>query len=148
MSLARQIVMLLDLATEPLSARTLVAQMAQDGSLTPSIIMTALCRGRITFFTMALASMARVPLVNAIRLVNDRGEHGFNGIYMKSGLPESMMPAMRMIVRGVQDLQTDESIVGSSLYATRLVERVLFHVGTKNIEYIPYFIALIRQNLR
>ena len=31
MSLARQIVMLLDLATEPLSARTLVAQMALGG---------------------------------------------------------------------------------------------------------------------
>ena len=147
-SQAREAMMLrlLDGDIEAAEMETLVAQMAKENSLTPSIIMTALCRGRITFFTMALAQMGGVALTNAVRLMNDRGDHGFKGLYMKSGLPESMMPAMQMIVRGVQDLENDQAIAGSMLYANRLVERVLTHVGESNIEYIPYFIALIRQN--
>lgn len=147
-SSAREAMMLrlLDGEMDAAEMEALVTQMSADESLTPSIMMTALCRGQITFFTMALASMAKVPLANAMRLVDDRGEHGFNGIYMKSGLPDSMMEAMRMVVRGVQDLEGDSAIAGSMLYANRLVERVLWHVGDKNVEYIPYFIALIRQN--
>jgi uncharacterized protein (DUF2336 family) len=124
---------------------TLVTQMAQNDTLTPSIMMTALCRGQLMFFTMAMATMAKVPLANAIQLVGDRGTHGFNGIYQKSGLPESMMEAMRIIVRGVQDLKGDSAIPGSMLYANRLAERVVNAVGDDHVEYIPYFIALIRQ---
>jgi uncharacterized protein (DUF2336 family) len=125
---------------------TLVRQMAQRGTLTPSIMMTALCRGQILFFTMAMATMANVPLSNAVRLVGDRGTHGFSGIYKKSGLPDTMMDAMRIIVRAVQELEGDTSVPGSMLYANRLVERVVHSVGDKEVEYIPYFIALIRNN--
>ena len=124
----------------------LVTQMAENGSLSPSIMMTALCRGQLLFFIMAMASMAKVPLANAVRLVADKGVHGFNGIYAKSGLPETMMEAMRVIVRAVQDLEGDTAIPGSILYANRLAEGVVRQVGNQNIEYIPYFLALIRQN--
>ncbi len=124
----------------------LVTQMAENGSLTPSIMMTALCRGQLLFFIMSMASMAKVPLENAVRLVADKGVHGFNGIYMKSGLPDTMMEAMRIIVRAVQELEGDTAIPGSIMYANRLAEGVVRLVGNQNIEYIPYFIALIRQN--
>jgi len=124
----------------------LVTQMSENGSLTPSIMMTALCRGQLLFFIMSMASMAKVPLENAVRLVADKGVHGFNGIYMKSGLPDTMMEAMRVIVRAVQELEGDTAIPGSILYANRLAEGVVRQVGQQNIEYIPYFLALIRQN--
>ena len=124
----------------------LVQQMARDNGLNPSILMTALCRGQLLFFTVALAAIAGIPLDNAQKLISDKGELGFNGLYRKSGLPDSMMDAVRLIVRAVQQLEGGEAVAGSMLYANRLVERVLYDAGEQSIEYLPYFIALIRQN--
>jgi uncharacterized protein (DUF2336 family) len=126
--------------------RALVVQMAAEGRLSASIVMTALCRGQIGFFTAALAEFTGIPLVNAEKLIADRGAHGFNAIYQKSGLPESMMDAVRVLLRAVQDMQDDSAIPGSMLYANRLAERVIIEGESQQIEYLPYFIALIRQN--
>ena len=126
---------------------TLTAQMAEDGRLTPSLVMTALCRGQFTFFAGALAQFASVPMTNARRLLADKGELGFRGLYNKSGLPDTMYEAVRLLTRVVQELEEDEAIPGSMLYANRLAERVLYMAGNQNIEYLPYFIALIRQNI-
>lgn len=128
--------------------KALVAQMAAQDRLTPSLIMTALCRGQLLFFTAALAHFAGIPLVNARKLIGDRGEFGFKGLYSKSGLPDSMFEAIRQILGVVRDLQEDEAIPGSLLYANRLVERVLAATGGQEVEYLPYFIALIRQNVQ
>ena len=125
----------------------LVVQMAAEDRLTPSIVMTALCRGQLMFFTIAMAQFAGVPVANALRLVADRGDHGFNGLYQKSGLPDTMLEAVRLLLRAVQDMTNDNSIPGSMLYANRLAERTITAAGNKQIEYLPYFIALIRQNI-
>jgi uncharacterized protein (DUF2336 family) len=124
----------------------LVAQMAKEERLTPSIVMTALCRGQLLFFTIAMAQFAGIATSNAMRLVEDRGEHGFNGLYQKSGLPESMMDAVRLLLRAVQDMKKNDALPGSRLYANRLAEQVIVSAGSQQIEYLPYFIALIRQN--
>ena len=124
----------------------LVAQMAADGSLAASTLMTSLCRGQLAFFTVAIATMSNIPLPNAQKLLADRGEHGFRGLYKKSGLPESMMEAVRFVLRAVQNLDGDEALPGSMFYASRLVDRILEAAGEQNIEYLPYFIAIIRQN--
>jgi uncharacterized protein (DUF2336 family) len=124
----------------------LVRQMASEDRLTPSIVMTALCRGQLLFFVVAMAHFAGISVANAMRLVADRGEHGFNGLYQKSGLPDSMMDAIRLLLRAVQDMQNDPSIPGSMLYANRLAEQVILAAGSCQIDYLPYFIALIRQN--
>lgn len=124
----------------------LVTQMAAEDRLTPSIVMTALCRGQLIFFTVAMAQFAHISVVNTTKLITDRGAHGFNGLYEKSGLPESMMDAVRLLLRAVQDMHGDNSVPGSMLYANRLAERVIISAGNQQIEYLPYFIALIRQN--
>ncbi len=124
----------------------LVTHMAQEDRLTPSIVMTALCRGQLLFFSVAMAQFAGIAVKNAMKLIADRGTHGFNGLYEKSGLPESMIDAVRLLLRAVQDMKSDSSIPGSVLYANRLAERVIVAAGSQQIEYLPYFIALIRQN--
>ncbi len=139
-------VLLLERSNSTEEVYALAKQMAAENRLTPSIAMTALCRGHLTFFIGAIAEFAHIPVENAERLIADRGEHGFNGIYQKSGLPESMMDAVRLLLRAVQDMQIDKSTAGSMQYANRLAERVIAIAGTQPIEYLPYFIALIRQN--
>ncbi len=125
----------------------LVSQMAAEERLTHSLIMTALCRGQLAFFTVAMARLSHISVSNAMRLVADRGVHGFIGLYEKSGLPASMFDAIRLLLRAVQQLEQDTAIPGSMLYANRLVERVVSMAGDQYIEYLPYFIALIRQNV-
>lgn len=125
----------------------LVQQMAAQDRLTHSLVMTALCRGQLSFFVSAMAHYAKIPYANALRLIADKGEHGFKGIYVKSGLPDTMFDAIRLILNVVQQLGSDEAVPGSLLYANRMVERILVAAGGRDVEYLPYFIALIRQNI-
>ncbi len=138
-------VRLLEHEHSPEEVEALVEQMAREDRLTPSIAITALCRGQLSFFTVAMARFASVPVSNAKKLIADRGEHGFNGLYKKSGLPESMMDAVRLLLASVQDMQKDSSISGSMLYANRLAETIIRKAVNQSIEHLPYFIALIRQ---
>ena len=127
--------------------QALVAQLASKGRLTPSLAMTALCRGQLTFFTHAIARFAEVKSENAKKLIADKGDFGFRGLYAKSALPDTMFEAIRLVLRVVQSLDGGEAIPGSLLYANRLAERVLAAAGSRQIEYLSYFIALIRQNI-
>lgn len=126
---------------------TLVAQMATEDRLTPSLVLASLCRGQIGFFSAALGRFANVSLANTRRLLSDKGDLGFKALYDKSGLPDAMYPAVRLLLRAVQKLEGDEAIPGSGLYANRLIERLLEQAGDQNVEYLPYFMALIRQNI-
>jgi uncharacterized protein (DUF2336 family) len=138
---------LLDPDLSAADVQMLVAQLVREDKLNASLVMTSLCRGQLLFFTAAVAHFSGISIDNATRLLADRGEHGFVGIYQKSGLPESMFEATRLLLRAVQDLEHDTSTPGSAYYANRLVERVLALAGTQQIEYLPYFVALIRQNV-
>ncbi len=125
----------------------MVAQMAQEDRLNASIVMTALCRGQSLFFATAMAQFSGVTLTATKKLLGDKGELGFKGIYDKSGLPSSMFEAVRLLWRAVQSLEGGDAVPGSLLYANRLVERVLALAGHESVEYLPYFIALIRQHI-
>jgi len=131
----------------PAEIESLVATLATEDRLNASLVMTALCRGQLVFFTAAVAHFSGISIENATRLLADRGEHGFAGIYQKSGLPESMFEATRLLLRAVQDLEVEDLTPGSMRYANHLVERVLGQAGDQPVEYLPYFIALIRQNV-
>ena len=54
----------------------LVAQLDQNGRLTPSIILRALCVGDLRFFEAAIAQLANVSLVNVRLLIHDQGNLG------------------------------------------------------------------------
>lgn len=125
----------------------LVQQMAQEGRLTPSIIMTALCRGQHFFFVAALATLANIPIQNAEKLLGDKGDLGFKALYERTEMPESMFEAVKLLLRVVKELDGDEVLPGSLLYANRLVERLLAHAGNSEVPNLPYIMALVRQNV-
>lgn len=134
-----------DLPDDELMA--LVRQMAATERLTSSLVMTALCRGQLNFFTAAMAHYANIPFPNARKLISDKGEFGFRGLFEKSGLPESMFQAVRLILSTVKDMEDGDAIPGSLIYANQLVRNVLQAADGRDVEYLPYFIALIRQNI-
>jgi uncharacterized protein (DUF2336 family) len=126
----------------------LVAQMHVENRLTPSIVMTALCRGQLQFFTVAMAHLAGISLFAAKQLLADKGPLGFQRFYEKARLPEAMMPATQLVLRAVQELQHGEALPGSLLYANQLAEMILNESGDENIPYLPHFMALIRQTIQ
>lgn len=128
--------------------QALVAQMHVDNRLTPSLLMTALCRGQLPFFIVAMAHRAGVPIDNAKQLVADKGDLGFLRLYEKARLPESMKAAAQLVLRAAQKLQRGEAVPGSLIYANQLAEQVLNDVGEDNIHYLPHFMALIRQTVQ
>ncbi|MEJ0009943.1 MAG: DUF2336 domain-containing protein [Alphaproteobacteria bacterium] len=138
---------LLEEDVQPGQVIALAAQLAAQNNLTASLVMTALCRGQQVFFTAAMAHFAGVPYENAARLLSDRGDHGFPAIFRKSGLPDSMEDAVHLILKAVQELEGGDALPGSLVYANRLAARILELSVERPVEYLPYFIALIRQNV-
>ena len=123
----------------------LIGQLMAYNRLTPSIILSALCQGNFCFFETALARLANIPVNNSRSLINDRGELGFRALYNKSGLSESMFPAVRILLKTVRDLDAKHEKPGTSGFANRVVEGILDHAETEPVENLSYIIALVRQ---
>lgn len=140
---------LLETTVEPKEVQAMVNQLHQNGRLTPSIILTALCRGNFNFFEISLAKMADIPTTNARKLINDKGALGFRSLYKKAGLPESMFDACRLLLEVLRDLaKREEFKPGSIHFANRIIEQILVRSDGQEIDNLSYIIALIRQNAR
>jgi uncharacterized protein (DUF2336 family) len=136
------------LANNPPAAEIeqLVAQMATENRLTASVVMTSLCRGYLNFFRAGIARLANVPTNNAAKLLSDKGDLGTRALYMRSGLPESMYEAIRLLLLVAHELEGGEALPGTTLYANRAVERLLAHAQDQEVENLAYLMALIRQH--
>ncbi len=124
----------------------LVTQLIAYHRLTPSIILTGLSQGNFAFFETALARLSGVAVSNARALISDRGDLGFRAIYNKSGLPETMFPAVRLLLQSVRSLDAEGERPGSLHYANRVIERLLSTAETTPVENLAYVIALVRRN--
>jgi uncharacterized protein (DUF2336 family) len=123
----------------------LVAQLQATGRLSPSIILSALCQGDFSFFENSLAHLSSIPVLNARKLISDRGELGFRAIYNKSGLPEAMFPAVKLLLKIVRELDSEGEKKGGGRYANRIVERILHYSEDGQTENLSYIIALVRR---
>lgn len=138
----------LDLLTYPQSDYDIeqaITQMMSYGRLTPTMILSALCRGYLGFFEISLSRLANIPKVNARKLIHDKGRLGFRALYDKTQLPESMFDAVRLVLRVVQDMEKGDKVPGTAQYANELVNRILKGADGQDVENLPYVIALIRQ---
>ena len=123
----------------------LIGQLQAFNRLTPSIILSALCQGNFAFFETSLAKLSNIPVANARTLITDRGELGFRAIYNKSGLPDAMFPAVKLLLRVVHELDNEGERPGTNRYPNRIVERILKYSEDTPIENLSYIIALVRR---
>lgn len=136
---------LVRLAAGDAEAQKLIDQLYGFNRLTPTLILSALCQGNFEFFEMALAKLSDLPVANARKLINDRGDLGFRAIYNKSGLPEAMFPAVKLLLKIVRELNEEGEKLGSARFANHVVERILHHSEDASIENLSYIIALVRR---
>lgn len=140
---------MLDTTTEPEAVNLLVDELYSNKRLTPSIVLTALCRGNFAFFETGIARMAGIPAANAHKLIHDKGGLGFKALYKKADLPDSMFDACEVVLQVMHELH-DQGLrpTGNVHFANRAVEKIFQHTAGKEIENLAYIIALIRQNFR
>jgi len=133
-------------ARSPEEIDRLVNHLHSFSRLTPSIILSALCQGSFEFFEVSLARLSNIPVANARTLINDRGELGFRAIYNKSGLTESMFPAVRLLLKTMHDLDIEGEKPGTSRYVNRIIELILQYSTMVPVENLSYIIALVRRS--
>lgn len=139
---------LLERRVNEVEIEALVHQMYEGERLSPSLIMTALCRGHLDFVRAAIARLASIPTHNATKLLSDRGELGVRAIYTRTQMPESMYGAVSLLLGVAHDLEDAGIKPGTQAYANAAVERLMYHPHAKDVENLPYIMALIRQQPR
>lgn len=113
----------------------LVDQLYNNGRLTPSIILRALCMGDLKFFEYAMARRAAIPVINARMLIHDSGAFGLDGLYGKTGMPKSFYPAVKAAIAVAREMSFDGEPGDRERYARRMLERVLTQYGDLGVEF-------------
>lgn len=121
------------------TVQQLVDQLEDNGRLTPTLMLRALCMGDTTFFEVALAKKADIPVINAYKLVHDGGDLGLRRLFEVTKMPPQFLPMARaaldvsaeMVETGGDDRET---------YRKLMIERVLTQVenevDTENLDYL------------
>lgn len=121
----------------------LVDQLHANGRLTPTIIMRALCMGDATFFEVALAKLANIPVANAYQLIHDRGGKGLERLLERCGVPQQSFAVAVTALRAIEELQL-VSNGDRKLIREMTIERVLTQFEENlDPESLDYFIARI-----
>ena len=117
----------------------LISQMHENGRLTPSLVLRALCMGDIAFFEVSIAVMATIPLVNARILIHDAGPLGLKSLYERAGMPMNLLPAVRTALDVVRETEMDGGDHDRERYRTRVIERILTQyegLGQEDVDYL------------
>jgi uncharacterized protein (DUF2336 family) len=117
----------------------MVAQMAANGRLTPSLVIRALCLGDIAFFEMAVAVMAKIPVVNARILLHDAGQLGLKSLYERTSMPSSLLPAIRVAMDVLRETDMDGGDHDRERFRARVIERILTQyedLGPDDVDYL------------
>lgn len=117
----------------------LVRSMAQQGRLTPSIILRAICLGDINFFEHAIALLAQVPLYNAKILIYDTGKSTLETLLRKAKMPENLIPAFVVAVNVRKETDYDGEENDQVRFRRRMIERILTQyegMGEDNLNYL------------
>ncbi|MBL4836941.1 MAG: DUF2336 domain-containing protein [Kordiimonadaceae bacterium] len=117
----------------------LVKQLHENGRLTPTLMLRALCLGDTTFFEVALAARVGIPVLNAYALVHDKGNLGLQRLFDAAKMPQQFFSMARaaldvadeMVLTGGDDRETFKQL---------MIERVLTSVedsvDTENLDYL------------
>ena len=129
--------------TDDMDVHRLVSQLHNNGRLTPTIILRALCMGDLDFFEVSTAMLAAIPLGSARMLIHDDGPLGLHAMIDRAGLPGALYPAFRAAIDVIHENEFDGGEHDRERFRRRMIERILTHVadptaeiGVENAEYL------------
>ena len=112
----------------------LVRQLHENGRLTPSIMLRALCMGDLEFYETAVARLAGLPLLNVQQLIHDGGPLGLKAVYEETKLPKAHFPAVRAAIDVAGETEYDAGERDRERYSRRMIERILTQYGDLGVD--------------
>lgn len=82
-------------------AEIFVGELCRNDQLTPTLLLRALCGGRVTLFEAGMAALAGMPADRTRRLIRDAWPYGFEGVFRTAELPRPLLPAFRAAFQAV-----------------------------------------------
>lgn len=113
----------------------LIAQLHENGRLTPTIILRALCMGDLDFFEASIAELSGVPLKNVRVLIHDTGRLGLSAVFKQAGLPATYFPAARAAIDVAEETEYDGGENDRQRYSRRMIERILTQYEQYGIKF-------------
>jgi uncharacterized protein (DUF2336 family) len=139
----------LGLSESDSDATKLVDHLYNNGRLTPSIVLRAVCTGDMTFFEIAMAKLAKIKVENARTLIHDAGKRGFDALYEKTSLPPVFKTAMRAAIDVSSELSYDGGANDRERFSRRMLELILTQYGDLGVEFetgdLEYLLAKMGQ---
>ena len=121
----RATVDLIDQAGASADLATFVAQLNARKALTPSLLLRALARGKMTLFEHGIAELSSTPHPRAWLMVHDAGPLGLKAIYDRAGLPPRLFQAFRAGVDTWRQLSAEGVDPSGEIFRDRMLERFL-----------------------
>lgn len=126
--------------TREKEAQELVAHLKDSDSLTPSIVLRALCKGDLSFFEHGLSQLTGIPVSNIRKLLLDK--RGFDSLYKKAGLPVSMLDSAQVILSFALD-EAAKGTIGDEGYPQRIIGRIIDGGYDSILTNMRYLMVLI-----
>lgn len=89
---------------------------------------------------MALAVMAKIPVLNARILIHDAGPNGLTSLYEKAEMPLRLLPAVRVAVDVVRGTEFDGGDRDRERYRARVITRILTQFEDLPQEDLDYLV--------
>ncbi|MEQ8267984.1 MAG: DUF2336 domain-containing protein [Parvibaculum sp.] len=102
--------------------RALVAQLAENGRMSATLILRAACAGEIRFVEAAFAELTSVPDERIWRLIHDVGALGFRAVYARAGMPEALYPAFRRVLDTFHAVRSSDGTLDLELFRFHVLE--------------------------
>ena len=133
-------VSLLDRDDQASDVSALVKQLHQNGRLTGTLLIRALCMGDMAFFEAGTAQLSGIPVVNAYKLIHDKGDLGLKALFSKCGFSDQMVKIARIALKVIAETEYDGEDGDIERFKHRMIERVLtqFETGIdqENFDYL------------
>jgi uncharacterized protein (DUF2336 family) len=114
-------------------------------SLTPSLMLRALCWGHVRFFEACMAYRAEVKMSNARTLLHDPGPLGFKAIYKAANMPPGMGEAIRVLFSLASAEITEHG--DNSRFPHVLLEGIMRGGYQQSVEQMGFIVALLGRNM-
>ncbi|WP_169544647.1 DUF2336 domain-containing protein [Sneathiella aquimaris] len=125
----------------------LINQLYDNGRLTPTIILRALCVGDMDFFETALSKGSDIAVSNVHLLVNDASGQGLKQLCKKCKIPQGVAEMMRVAVDVVNELEYDGDPGDRERFRNHVIQRVLTHFEDRfDAENVDYLISKIAEH--
>lgn len=123
-----------------MSVQELVDQLAENGRLTPTLLLRSLCMGDQVLFEVGIAKLADVPIPNAYILIHDKGGKGLSALFEKCQLSKNMLAVAQAALAAAEETDYNGLDGDRERFRQRMIERVLTQfekeIDSENFDYL------------